>query len=230
MIVKMKLKVNRVLIAASFLLTLIAIVTSVNAFGSSRIFVIAQGDDLDLDGTKNLILGKVELGEDGAPLTAEVFFHSKIYEQSSGKVYEMKGSTENGGVLTNELVLSCPVFLYYFINVTVILGDGMLKTTATPYDVFFRKSFLITMPNSGGEYIPATIFMFLSLTGAYCQYDPTDPATPPGSSQNPVLYLPGGGIAVAGVLWYVGIPMDFGWGMGILPVGPFSSLTKYIVI
>ena len=175
-------------------------------------------------------MGKIELGEDGAPSTAKVSFHSKIHKKSAGKVYEMKGSTENGVVLTNELVLFCPVFLYYFINLTLILGDGMVKTTATPYDVFFRKSVLITMPNSGGEYIPASVFMILSLTGAYCNYDPTDPATPPGTSQNPVLYLSGGGIALAGVLWNVGIPGDVGWGMGILPVGPFSYLTKNIGI
>ncbi|MFX1379753.1 MAG: hypothetical protein ACFFA4_11750 [Promethearchaeota archaeon] len=71
------------------------------------------------------------------------------------------------------------------------------------------------------------MLMFLSFTAEYCVYDPT--VIPPGA-ENPVLVLPEGGWALVAVLWYVGIPMDVGFGDGILPIGPVSYFTRVMGI
>ncbi|GAG95533.1 unnamed protein product, partial [marine sediment metagenome] len=92
MIVKKKSKVTKALIAASFLIGIIAIFTPVIAANSNRVFFMAIGDDLDISEAKNIIIGKIEFGGGGElPSPARVFFHSKIYDDSGEKVYVMIG-------------------------------------------------------------------------------------------------------------------------------------------
>ncbi len=215
-------KMTKTLIAATFLITIFAIVTSVNAFGSNRVLFMAIGDDLDLNST-DLIVGKIEAGEEGVPPSVKTVFHQRIYDDSGKKVYTMLGMVTEGLLLTTEFAFLCPVFQVWFINVWFVMGEGMFKTTDTDLDLLFRRTFPITMPNTAGKYVSAPMLMFLSFTAEYCVYDPT--VIPPGP-ENPVEILPEGGWVLAAVLWDVGIPMDVGFGYGILPIGPAAYLTR----
>jgi len=105
------------------------------------------------------------------------------------------------------------------------MGEGLVKTTDTDFFVFFRNSFPIFLPNTGGKYVSAPILMFLSPTAEYCEEDPAK--YPPGSDENPI-HKDMEGWVLAAVIWDVGIPMDVGFGYGMLPVGPVSYLTKWM--
>ncbi len=228
MVEKMKLKVTTALIAALFLISAITIVTPVKAADPNRILMIdfmAKGDDLDISGATNSIIGKIKYDKvSGIPLV-QVEFHLKIYEESGEKVYAMKGKLKDGLLLTTEFYFYCPIFNVWFINVWWVMGEGLVKTTDTDFPVFFRNSFPITLPNTGGKYVSAPILMFLSPTAEYCL---EDPGTYPPGTENPVYILEQGRWVLAAVMWDVGIPMDVGFGFGILPVGPVSYLTKYM--
>ena len=227
MVEKMKLKVTTALIAALFLISAITIVTPVKAADPNRILMIdfmAKGDDLDISGATNSIIGKIKYDKvSGIPLV-QVEFHLKIYEESGEKVYAMKGKLKDGLLLTTEFYFYCPIFNVWFINVWWVMGEGLVKTTDTDFPVFFRNSFPITLPNTGGKYVSAPILMLLSPTAEYCLKDPGSYL--PGTD-NPVFIMPEGWV-LAAVIWDVGIPMDVGFGFGKLPVGPLSYLTKYM--
>jgi hypothetical protein len=212
--VKTKLKI---LIAASFLIGIIAIVSPAVAAGSNRFFFIAKGDDMDLAAT-NFIGGS----------STCVFFNSKIYDESGEKVYAMNGWTTNGELLTDQHAFYCPVCDVIFVDVLWIQGEGKFKTNDNDYPVLFRKSLMITLPNTGGNYITTTIFMWISPTGKYYEYegDPMDPENPP-TPVGEVKIWPEGGWVLTGVFWDVGLPIDAGFGEGILPIGPVSYLTWY---
>ena len=229
MVEKMKLKVTTALISALFLISAIAIVSPVKADNPNRILMVdfmAKGDDLDIPRTTNSIIGKIKYDKVSGFPSVQVEFHSKIYDEESGeKVYAMKGKLKDGFLLTTQFYFYCPIFNVWFINVWWVMGEGLVKTTDTDFPVFFRNSVPITMPNTGGKYISAQILMFLSPTAEYCL---EDPGTYPPGTENPVSILPGGGWVLAAVIWYVGIPMDVGFGFGMFPVGPVSYLTKYM--
>ncbi|TKJ27598.1 MAG: hypothetical protein CEE42_01460 [Promethearchaeota archaeon Loki_b31] len=216
-----KLKATKTLIVASFFITIIAIVTPVMAAEPDRILIMATGDDLDISGATNLIIGNIELGGGGELPSAQVFFHQKIYDESGEKVYTMKGMLKDGLVLKTDHYFYCPVFNVWFINVWLVMGEGKFKTTDTDFEVFFRKLFPIIMPNTEGKYVSANILMFLSPTAEYCL---EDPGTYPPGTYPPVFILPEGGWVLAAVIWEVETPM----GPMELPIGPISYLTKYM--
>jgi hypothetical protein len=219
-----KLKATKTLIVASFFITIIAIVTPVMAAEPDRILIMATGDDLDISGATNLIIGNIELGGGGELPSAQVFFHSKIYDESGEKVYTMKGMLKDGLVLKTDHYFYCPIFNVWFINVWLVMGEGKFKTSDTDFEVFFRKLFPITLPNTEGKYVSAPILMFLSPTAEYCLEDPG--TYPPGSPENPVNILEQGEWVLAAVIWEVETPM----GPMELPIGPISCLTKYMEI
>jgi len=223
---RIKLKGIAAIIVASFLI--IAIVTPVNAANPNRtlmIDIMAKGDDLDIPETSNFFMAKIKSDKvSGMPLV-RAEFQSKIYE-SGKKVYEMKGKLKDGLLLTTDFYFYCPIFNVWFINVWQVMGVGLVKTTDTNFPVFFRNSFPITLPNTGGKYISAPILMLLSPTAEFCLKDPV--TNTPGSPENPVEILEQGGWVLAAVIWYVGIPMDVGFGFGMFPVGPISYLTKWM--
>ncbi|MHA2038831.1 MAG: hypothetical protein ACW98X_20555 [Promethearchaeota archaeon] len=221
---KKKSKVTKAMIAASFFITIIAIVTPVMAAGSNRVLFMAKGDDLDFPDTTNFIIGKIEFGEGGELSSVQAVFHQKIYDESGEKVYAMKGMLKDGLLLTTEHYFYCPIFNVWFINVWWVMGEGMVKTTDTDFDVFFRNSFPITMPNTEGKYVLAPILMFISPTAEYCLKDPGEYT--PGTLENPIDILEQGPWALAAVIWEVDTPM----GSMELPVGPVCSLTKYTEI
>ncbi len=222
MIVKKKSKVTKALIAASFLIGIIAIVTPVIAANSNRVFFMAIGDDLDLPRTSNFIIGNIKLSEDSKPESAGVFFYSKIYDESGQ--YAMIGMTKNGILVTDQLTFYCPVFNVWYVNVWAFVGEGIFRTTDTDIPVLFRTLFPITMPNTEGQWVPASIFMWLSPTGEYRNGNPITGPT------GPVKIGEQGGWAIAGVFWYFPHIPNVGFGDGILPIGPFSYLTISIGI
>jgi len=228
MVEKMKLKVTTALIATLFLISAIAIVSPVKAANPNRILMVdfmAKGDDLDIPRTTNSIIGKIKYDKVSGVPSVQVNFHSKIYDESGEKVYAMKGMFKDGLPLTTDFTFYCPIFNVYFINVWKVIGEGKVKTTDTFLVVHFRNSLYIPMPNTGGKYVSAQILMLLSPTAEYCLEDPAD--YDPGSEFNPV-HNDLEGWVLAAVIWDYGIPMDAGYGLGMLPVGPVSNLTKYV--
>jgi hypothetical protein len=217
---KMKLKMAITLMAVSFII--IAMSTPVAATHPKTIVFLAMGDDLDIPDTTNLIIGNIKFGRGSELPTAHVLFHSKIYDESGEKVYAMNGMFK-GELLTKEFYFYCPIFNFWWINVWYVEGMGKFKTTDCDIEVFFRKLFPITMPNTGGKYESAEFLMFLSPTAEYCLEDPG--SYPPGTHP-PVYIWPEGGWALTAVILEVETPI----GPMVLPVGPLSYLTISIGI
>ena len=213
-ILKKKSTLTKTLIAVSFFITIIAFITPVMASEPNRVLFMAKGDDLDLPGATNLIIGKVD-GRDGE---AGVFFYSKIYDDSGEKVYTMIGMLKDGLLLMTDYSFYCPLFKVWFINVWQVMGQGKFRTTDTNIEVYFRDLLTITMPNTEGKFVSAPILMLLSPTAEYRNGDLiTGPI-------GPVKIWEEGGWALAAVMWYVPEIGDY------LPIGPLSYLTRYIEI
>ncbi|MFW9879323.1 MAG: hypothetical protein ACFFG0_40105, partial [Candidatus Thorarchaeota archaeon] len=62
-------------------------------------------------------------------------------------------------------------------------------------------------------------------TAEYYEVDPEDPLNPETIPWDEPPKILEKGWVLAAVLWDVGIPMDIGFGVGILPIGPLSYLT-----
>lgn len=206
-----KKKVTKALIAASFLICIIAIVTPVIATNSNRVFFMAIGDDLDIPGAKNIIIGKIESDGGSEPRSAQVFFYSKIYDDSGEKVYTMMGMLKDGYLINESFSFFCPLYKVWFINVWQVMGMGTFRTSDTDITVYFRDLLTITMPNTEGKFVSAPIVMLISHTAEYRNGDPiTGPI-------GPVLPWEQGRWVLAAVVWiYPGI--------GPIPVGPLSNL------
>ena len=219
---KRKSNVTKGLFAATFLITIIELVTTVNAYASNPILFIAKGDDLDLDGTTNFIIGRIEFGEGDELTSAKAVFHQSIYDDSGKEVYAMKGILKEGLLQTKYFYFFCPIFEVWFINVWLFMGEGMYKTTDTDYPLTYRNWFSITMPNTEGKFVPSPIVMLLSPTAEYCSLDPG--ATPPGQ-YNPILINPEWHAWVLTAV-LCGIIVETPMGPEELPIGPLSYLTK----
>ncbi len=221
-VVKMNSKGTKALIAASFFITIIAIVTPVIACGTNRVFFMAIGDDLDIPGAKNIIIGNIKSGGGGEPPTARVFFYSKIYDNSGDKVYTIMGMLKDGYLINTSFYFFCPLFKVWFINVSQVIGMGKFRTSDTEFQVRFRDLATIAMPNTEGKFVSAPIVMLLSPKAEYCLINPK--IDPPGSDTNPIdTYLEEGWV-LAGAVQYV---PEIGMA---LPIGPLSSLTISIGI
>ena len=224
MIVRKKSKLTKALIAVSFLIGIIAIVTPVLAAGSNRVLFMSVGDDLDINAT-NLIVGNIRDGKGSELPSAKAVFHQRIYDESGEKVYAMKGVLKDGELQTKYYSFFCPIFGVWFINVWLVNGTGKFKTTDTNLDLVYRNWFPITMPNTEGECVQAPMLMMLSPTAEYCLLDPL--TNPPGPD-NPVSTLPGGAWVLVAVL--CGIVVETPFGPTELPIGPVSYLTLSIGI
>ena len=201
-VVKMQSKVTTALIVSSLLIGILAIITPVNAADPNRILMIdimAKGDDLDIAGGTTSIIGRIEFDKvSGIPL-AQVEFHTKIYDESGEKIYSMKGKLKDGLVITNMYQFYCTVREVTWINLWLIMGEGKLKTTDTVIEIEHRGE-TKTLPNTGGQYVPAAIFMMVSPNGEHLE----------GVWEQ-------GGWAVAGIM------------VGGIPIfGGVSYLTKYM--
>jgi hypothetical protein len=224
-IVKKESKLTKTLITASFLIGFLAIITPVMATGSIRGSFIARGDDLDFPDTTNIIIGMVDSSGDNAKL----MFYQRIYDESGKKAYSMVGMLKDGSLLTTEHYFYCPIFNVWFINVWWVMGEGRVKTTDTDFQIFFRNSLPITLPNTESQWASASIFMWFNPTKEYyeAEFDEEGNLMPPPLNEAPLI-MEGESWVLAGVFWDTGIPMDFGFGIGILPIGPVSYMTKYM--
>ncbi|NVM16181.1 MAG: hypothetical protein HWN80_00590 [Candidatus Lokiarchaeota archaeon] len=215
---KKKSKLTKTLIAVSFLIGIIAIVTPVLAAGSNSILVMAKGDDADIPGNDfsyyngtTLIVGKITFDEVSSEGLGRVEFHIKIYHNESGKkVYSIMGKLKNAEVFKNKEFV-CTVRGVTWINLWFVTGVGMIKTTdAEDLEIIYRHK-PITLPNTEGKWCPATVLMMVS---------------PYGDFKIPI---PDGGFFYgnAGFGWaYAGI-MDFN---GLEMFGGVTALTKYMEI
>jgi hypothetical protein len=212
---KKKSKVTKALIAVSFIIGIIAIVTPVMAANTNRVFFMAIGDDLDIPRAKNIIIGKIKFGAGDEPSLAQVVFYSKIYDES-GEMYKMIGMLKDGYLINPSYSFFCPLFKVWFINVWQFVGEGKVRTTDTNIDVYFRDSLTITMPNTEGKFVSVLIGLLISHTAEYCKKNTTIYA--PGSPENPIFKWPERWV-LAAVAWYYPEIDAF------VPVGPLSSLT-----
>ena len=170
-VVKKKLKETKALMAAMFLISIIALVTTVNACPSNRILVIAKGDDLDIAGATTSIIAKIEFDKaSGIPSVAQVEFQTKIYDESGEKIYSMKGKLKDGLVEggSNIHQFYCEVRHVTWINLWSIKGGGVFKTTDADLEIEFRGQ-TITLPNTKGKYIPVFFWMMVSPKGEHSE-------------------------------------------------------------
>jgi len=205
MIVKKKSKVTKTLIAALFLIGIIAIVTPVLAANANRFLIMAKGDDLDIPGATTSIIAKIEFDKaSGTPL-AQVKFQTKMYDESGEKVYSMNGKFKDGLIISDSYQFYCTVREVTWINLWFIMGEGKLKTTDTIIEIEYRGE-TITLPNTEGQYIPFSFIMMVSPKGEYVL------------GEDPEVFIwPQGGWATA-IIMVDGIPR----------VGVVTYLTKYM--
>ena len=203
-----KSKVTKALIAVSFLIGIIAIVTLVIGCGTNGILIIAKGDDSDIAGATTSIMAKIEYDKaSGNPSLAQVEFQTKIYDESRKKIYSMKGELKDGLVVSTNFQFYCEVREVLWINLTFVIGKGVIKTTDTDLEIEYRGA-TITLPNTEGHYIPFSIWLMVNPKGEYVL------------GEDPEIYIwPEGGWAT--VILVVG---------EIPTVGVVTYLTKYMEI
>ncbi|MFW9783565.1 MAG: hypothetical protein ACFFFB_14875 [Candidatus Heimdallarchaeota archaeon] len=203
---KKKSKMTKTLIAATFLLTIIAIVSTVNAYTPSRILAIAKGDDGDIAGATTTIIAIID--NSSVPSVAQIEFQTKLYDESGKKIYSMKGKLKDALVISDSFQYYCTVREVMWVNLWFIMGEGKLKTTDANIEIDFRDVGMITLPNTKGRYVPFSFWMLINPKGEYTLEDP-----------NEVFIWPQGGWATV-VLTIGGIPT----------VGVVTYLTKYMEI
>jgi hypothetical protein len=170
---KMKLKVTTAILMSLFLVGIIAVSTHAKPAEPSRMLmvdIIAKGDDMDIPGydegiyrATTLIVAKIEFDKvTGVPL-GRVEFHIKIYDESGKKVYMIKGKLKDGMVIPEQQFV-CDVRGVTWTNLWLVMGLGMIKTTDIDLEIVHRGQ-LITLPNTGGKYVPAYIVMMVSPNG-----------------------------------------------------------------
>jgi len=177
---KTKLKVTTALLTSLFLVSIIAVSTPAIAAkpdGRLMINIMAKGDDLDIPGydegdyrANTLIVGKIRFDKVEGVLLGRVEFHIKIYNIDSGeKVYTIKGKLKNGMVMPG-FFFECDVRNVTWINLWLVFGMGMIKTTDTDLTIVHRNQ-SIALPNTGGKWSPATIVMMVSPNGENVEQD-----------------------------------------------------------
>ena len=209
--VKKKSKVTKGLFTAAFFITIIAIATPVMGCPNNRTFILARGDDGDIAGAKTSIMAFIKYDKDsGTPSAVHVGFQTKIYDESGEKIYSMKGMFKDGLVISNNFQYYCEVREVMWINLWFITGDGKLKTTDTDIEIEYR-GVTLTLPNTGGKYVPFSFWMMVNPKGEYIL---------DVSSEDPEVFIwPEGGWAT------VIITID-----GIPNIGVVTYLTRYIEI
>jgi len=194
----MKSKVITVLTVSLFLVSIIAVATPVKAAEPSRILMIdimAKGDDVDIPGATSSVIGRIEFDKVSGELLGQVEFHTKIYDESGEKIYSMKGKLKDAAVM----ILPewyCIVREVWWTNIWLVMGVGELKTTDTVIKIEYRGQ-LITLPNTGGKYVPTPLAMLVSPNGDYKKWDQENEEWIYGVWEQ-------GGFAFAGIAGFVG--------------------------
>ena len=202
MVVKKKLKVTKALLATSFLIGIIALVAPVIGCGTNGILIIAKGDDGDIAGATTSIIAMIEFDKaSGLPSVAQVEFQTKIYDESGEKIYSMKGKLKDGLVISDSFQFYCAVREVTWINLWLVMGEGLIKTTDADLEIEYRGE-TITLPNTEGQYIPFSIWMMVNPKGEYVLgEDPEVFIWPQGGWATVIITI--GGIPRIGVVTYL---------------------------
>jgi hypothetical protein len=167
---KFKTKYNFV-ISLGIILALVNIMimaVPVKAADPSRILkidIMAKGPDFDVPGAISFIKGTIEYNKDTGELQAQVEFHLKLYDESGKKIYSMKGELKDAAVIPGQ-VFPCDVRHVTWINLWLVMGEGKLRTTDIDIEMEYRGN-LITLPNTGGQYIAMPLVFLGSQFGEY---------------------------------------------------------------
>ena len=158
---------TKVLITASFFITIIAFVTPVIGYGTNGVLIIAKGDDGDIAGATTSIIATIDFDKDsGLPSGAELVFQTKIYDESGKKIYSIKGKLIDVLAISEGEQFYCDVREVLWINLWSVMGQGMIKTTDTELGIEYRGGSII-LPNTEGQYLPVLIRMMVSPKGEY---------------------------------------------------------------
>jgi len=203
---KKKLKVNRALLATSFLIGIIVLIAPVIASGTNGVLIIAKGDDGDIAGATTSIIAIID--NSSVPAVVQIEFQTKLYDESGKKIYSMKGKLKDALVISDSFQFYCSVREVMWVNLWFIMGEGKLKTTDANIEIDFRDVGMVTLPNTEGKYVPFSFWMMVNPKGEYILEDP-----------NEVFIWPQGGWAT--VIITIG---------GIPSIGVVTYLTKYMEI
>lgn len=167
MVVKKKQKVTKALLATSFLIGIIALVAPVMACGTNGVLIIAKGDDGDIAGATTSIIAMIEFDKaSGLPSVAQLEFQTKIYNESGKKIYSMMGKLKDGLVISNSSQFYCEVREVLWINLWLVMGEGVIKTTDADLEIEYRGG-TITLPNTEGRYLPVNMCIMVNPKGEY---------------------------------------------------------------
>ncbi len=142
----------------------------VEAADPSRILVIdimAKGPDFDVPGAISSIKGRIEYNKVTGELQGQVEFHLKLYDESGETNYSMKGKLKAAAVMPG-YTFPCDVRNVNWTNLWLVTGEGKIKTTDIYMEIKYRGN-LITLPNTGGQYITMNFAMLVSQYGEHTE-------------------------------------------------------------
>ncbi|MFX0020738.1 MAG: hypothetical protein ACFE9S_00310 [Candidatus Hermodarchaeota archaeon] len=199
---KKQQNVTKALLTASFLIGIIALVAPVMACGTNGILIIAKGDDGDIAGATTSIIAMIEFDKaSGLPSVAQLEFQTKIYDESGKKIYSMKGKLKDGLVISDSFQFYCDVREVLWINLWLVMGEGVIKTTDADLEIEYRGG-TITLPNTEGRYLPFSLWMMVNPKGEYLLgEDPEVHIWPEGGWATAIIIV--GGIPTVGVVTYL---------------------------
>jgi hypothetical protein len=197
-----KLKLTKTLIAATFFISIIALMAPVLGYGTNGILIIAKGDDGDIVGATTSIKAMIEFDKDSAlPSVAQVEFQTKLYDESGNKIYSMKGKIKDAVIISDSFQFYCDVREVLWINLWFIMGEGKLKTTDVDLEIDYRGG-TVTLPNTEGRYAPCYFWMMINPKGEYVLGEDPEVYTWPEGGWATVI-ITTGGIPTVGVVTYL---------------------------
>ena len=148
---------------------------------SDGILIVAAGEDQDIGyyvPTHNAVTFiKAEWSEfaGGLPISGQVVFSTKIFDESGEKVYTIEGELELENAILVVPSVTPPVFLNNYCTVRdvtwihywLIMGPGLVKTTEA-ITIDYRGN-IITLPDTGGEYMSKMIAVIVSPEGEFIE-------------------------------------------------------------
>jgi len=127
--------------------------------------IMAKGPDFDVPGATSFIKARIEFNKFTGECLGQVEFHLKLYDESGKKIYSMKGELKDAAVIPGQ-VFPCDVRDVTWTNLWLIMGEGKLRTTDIDIEMEYRGN-LITLPNTGGQYITMPLVFLGSQFGEY---------------------------------------------------------------
>ena len=150
------------------LVNIMVIAVPVEAADPSRILMIdimAKGNDFDVPGAITSIKGRLEYNKVTGECLGQVEFHLKLYDESGEIVYSMMGKLKDAAVMEIPY-FPCEVRNVIWTDLWLVMGEGQFKTTDADIEMYYRGN-LITLPNTGGQYVTMNLVMLVSPNGEY---------------------------------------------------------------